>query len=282
MKKTLKYSVIACLSATLLLTAVWAITQKSTVRKVENNAASENEEQLTDDDPWTEMDKIVSAYYSDGGTTYKGTVKVFDDNGETEKLIEENPFEYTLYNEDYHYKLSTLEVVSKKDFTLAVDHNTKTVAIVQKAPIATAQLFDLRGFKKAMEDKKAVVKVLTQGGQKILSVDQIEDPTIQAYRIYYSPATFQVKKIEIGMSRLSSIDGDEQGIPAENVRKEKQDEEPTMQEYVYYLEIDYTSIQTLSLKKEDFHPEGQIIERTNNHIQLTPAFSQYNLVNGGE
>lgn len=284
MKTKIKPALIISLSVGLLLSTFFALTQnvyskKQVAKPVSDTLA--NEERITSDDPWSQMDKIVAAYYSEGGMFYKGSINVYDDNGKQEKLIEQNPFEYTLFNTDYHYRLSSLEVISKPDFTFAVDHNTKTVALAQKVSTGAAKLFDLRSFKQAIEEKKASLKVSQLGTEKILTVDGIEDPTIQGYRIYYSPTTFRVNKIVMGMTRLAPLDESDEQQEVKGTSSE-QEGEPNIEEYVYYVEIKYDQVQKLSLKGDDFNPESKIIDQTNHHIQLTPAFSEYHLLDTEE
>jgi hypothetical protein len=235
----------------------------------------------TSDDPWKEVEHIVSHYYNPGGITYKGKMKLIDDNGEAEKMLEEMEFEYTLLDEEYHFRMGTMEVVRKADMMLAVDHASKTVAVSsQQGSQSPAQLFDMEQFRKIMEEKKADAKVSLLNGQKIVTIDAIEDPSIQGYRIYYDPATYRIARIEIGMLRYSPLEEPEEGKEEEETAPSDTGEGiPT---YTYYLEVDSTEVKTLALKKKEFRPESKFIQAGSKELELTPTYRDYSLISAGE
>lgn len=233
----------------------------------------------TNDDPWKEVKKLVAAYYNNTGMMYKGTLKVIDDNGETEKVIEQQPFEYSILNNDYHYRLADMEMVSKKNFLLAVDHENKTISVAPKASMHNAgKTFDIRAFKKIMEKGQAQARITQLGGEKILTIDHIADPDIQGYRIYYSPANYRVHKMLIGMARFSPLEEEKEKTDAEEPEEAANETEIT--EYYYYLEILFTQIEPLGQNEKDFNPERKFIELQNGKFSLTPAFRDYQLLNG--
>lgn len=239
-------------------------------------------ETATGDDPWQEVAQVVSNYYNPGGITYKGKMKLVDDNGEAEKTIEEMDFEYTLLGDEYHFRMGTMEVVRKDDRMLAVDHSSKTVALSRQQGNGTAvQLFDMAQFRKVMEEKKASAKVSLLNGQKIITIDEINDPSIQGYRIYYDPVTYRIARIEIGMLRLAPLEETEETAVKEEEKtlSEEEEEIPT---YTYYLEVNYTEIKTLALKKKEFSPESKFIRTGSSELELTPAYRDYNLIDAGE
>ena len=97
----------------------------------------------TGDDPWKEVSKLVNAYYQPGGIEYKGIIKVIDDNGDTEKVVEEQPFEYTILNTEYYYRLAEMEVVNKQNLLLAVDNTNKTISLSRNvALLKNKKVFD--------------------------------------------------------------------------------------------------------------------------------------------
>jgi hypothetical protein len=247
-------------------------------------------EMTTDDDPWKEIENIVKHYYSKEGIGYSGTMKLMDENKDDEKVLEEMKFDYTLLGDEYYYKMGNFEVVNKNNFVLAVDNDSKTIALSYQPPSSVkAQLFNPTEFKKLAEQKGAATKVTQAGGEKIITIDSIQDPQIQGYRIYYSPSTYQIHKIEIGMVRLSPVDGDEDNSDQEQTSKPSVDSKDQNKEddsepgaYTYLLEVTYSSIKSLSLRKDEFNPENKFITVTKNNIQLTPAYSNYTLLNSGE
>lgn len=248
----------------------------------------------TNDDPWTEMDKLVKAYYNEAGSSFKGSVKLIDDNGEAEKVIEEHPFVYTVLNDNFYYSLDKLEVIQKKDIVLVADHANKLVSVssVEGAQGKKSEFFNIRDFKNLMEEQKATAKVTQLGTEKILTIENIQDPQIQGYRIYYDPQTFRITKMLIGMVRVSPLEDDDTGngieeIPGnkdegkaaatEEATDESEDEE-AVDTYTYYVEISYTEANVLNVTKETFKPESRFISITGNKITLTKAFTGYHLI----
>lgn len=287
MKVQKKYILVVC-AVLLLSVATLAITGMAGVGGQKPEATqSETEvpdgETATGDDPWKEVEQIVNNYYNPGGITYKGKMKLIDDNGEAEKVIEEMDFEYTLLGEEYHFRMGTMEVVKKDDRMLAVDHASRTVAVSsQQGGQAAAQLFDMEQFKKILEEKNASAKVSLLNGQKIVTIDEIQDPSIQGYRIYYDPATYRIAKIEIGMLRYSPLEE-----PEETGEKETEDPKPSETEeeiptYTYYLEVNYTEVKILELKKKEFRPENKFIRTGSAEHELTPTYRDYTLISAGE
>ena len=235
----------------------------------------------TDDDPWKELEKIVSAYYAKTGIRYKGTIKAIDDNGEKEKVLEENAFEYTMLGKSFHYKLGNIECVQNEKSILLVDHANKTIAwspgIVYSGNSSDGdrqtnvnKLFDIKAFKKTMLDQKANARVTQTDNEKILTIDKITDPSIQGYRLYYSPQTYRIHKMLIGMARLSPLEGTEE------------ETSEGLDEYYYYLDVDFTAIDVLSLNEKQFKPENRFIKITKGKLEPMPAYSEYKILNNGE
>jgi hypothetical protein len=242
----------------------------------------------TGDDPWQEVSKLVAAYYQKTGMEYKGTVKVIDDNGDTSKVVEEQPFEYTILNNDnYYYRLAHIEMVNKKNFLLAVDNESKTISISGKVVHRkNARPFDIRDFKKILEKGKAHALVTMSGDEKILTIDNIPDPDIQGYRIWYSPTSYRVHKMLIGMARLSPLDDDKaDGQSNDDAAKNNKTNQPPatgsdeINTWYYYLEVSYTQVQPLALSVKDFNPENKFIQVHDRQLTLSPAYKQYQLLN---
>lgn len=297
MKMFNKYVVRTGLTALLVLLTIIAITQiagkETVVKEKEEQELVKDDEQPTHDNPWAEMEKLMAAYDSKEGITYTGLIKLIDANEEKDKVLEETPFEFTLLDNEYHYKLSNVEMVNKKNFVLLVEHTTKSIALTPKSATSTPEvLFNREAFKKLLLERKAQAKVSATKSEKIITIDSIQDPQIQGYRIYYSPETYRIHKIEIGMLRFSPLqvgDADSDG-EAETLEESEStgtaapdesapEEEEGLDTYVYFLEIIYTDARTLTLSKEEFHPEKKFIQTVNHTIQLTPAYQEYTLVN---
>lgn len=264
-------------------------------KKIENKVLVEEPADdigtLTDDNPWKEMAKLVQAYYNKHGVSYKGLIKLIDDNNEKEKVIEEQNFEYSVIEQNMYYRLGSTEFVSKNDLVLVADHLNKIISVsrVIHTEDQAKKLFDINEFKKIMEETKAKAKVTQLGNEKILTIENITDPQIQGYRIYYDPKTFRISKMLIGMLRLSPIAEDESGIDKipgsaeDKISDEKTGEttEGEIETYTYFLEIIYNEMKPLDLTEKTFNPESKFIIKTGNRIELRPAFSKYQLINNG-
>lgn len=309
-KKIIKYSAISILVTALVLTGLIALTQNGFFagfgndkkeKKEKTETGKEEVEDIgapTDDDPWKEMDQLVKAYYTADGVSYTGIIKLIDDNGDKEKVIEQHPFQYDQYKSSYYYRLASMEFVNKENILVAVDTVNKTIVIspvqVQQAK-NKAPLFGIEEFKKIMEEQKADAKVTQLGDQKILTIDNIQDPSIQGYRIYYSPSTYRISKMLIGMLRLSPLDDGEESVTADNPdntekevssddnnTKETTDEdEIEIDTYTYYMEIIYTDTKSLSLQGKNFVPENKFFKMNKGQIELMPAYMDYEILNGG-
>ncbi|WP_207516015.1 hypothetical protein [Longitalea luteola] len=281
---------IAGVSVLMLIYSI-AVTQDQAKNRIDRNrptisadSLSQEEDSVemvgtpTDDDPWKEVAKLVNAYYQKGGVEYKGFIKVIDDNGNEEKVMEEHPFEYTIFNTDYYYHLATMEVVKKKDLLLAVDNEKKTISIARNAVVPKGnKVFDMRAFKKVMEKGKAHALVTRLGDEKVLTIDNINDPDIQGYRIYYSPQTYRVHRMLIGMARLNPLEDESQKEDKELANTAN--EEAEIDTYYYYLEILFKEVEPLSLQAKDFSPEKRFMQLNQDSITLTPAYKDYELLN---
>lgn len=233
------------------------------------------------DDPWSAINNLVNSYHHKTGVSYKGMIKVIDDNGDQEKIIEEQPFEYTLVDQYYRYKLDHIEMISKKGFLLMIDHDNKLMTISSNKGIPRQnRLFDLDAFRKVMQERNAHARVTQSGQEKILTIDNIDDPDIQGYRIYYAPQTYTIHKILIGMARLTPLEEDKAAQPGTTTEADAG--ETTIHEYQYYLEANFSEVKTLTLKVKDFHPENKFIRLYNGNVAPAPEFKDYQLINNLE
>jgi len=254
----------------------------------------ENLGEPTGDDPWKEIEKIVSAQNEkDKQIDFYGTIKVIDDNGDHEKILEEHDFSYSLFRDNYYYKLASMEVVSKSDLILAADHTNKLIAVAPQQPSGKkTSFFDITEFKKLLEDQKANAVITQLGDEKIITIDSIQNPSVQAYRIYYNPVTYNINRLLVGMLRLSPLENDEitsisEPAPdepveerSEKTEKENADEPPgdiEIEAFTYYVEIIYSRTERKPMTLREFKPEEKFIHRNGKQIELTEAFANYEL-----
>jgi hypothetical protein len=233
----------------------------------------------TGDDPWKEMDKLVTAYYDKQGVVYKGLIRLIDDNQETEKVLEEHTFEYTSFKESFRYLMDSIEVINQKGYILFADHRSKLVSLSENQEDASSRLFNMEEFQKLMQEQHVHAEVTQSGGEKILTIDSIQHPQIQGYQIYYDPATYQISKMLIGMLRFSPLD-DEDNIEADDAGIFSS-EDPTgngeIETYTYYVEINYKKSE--QLQNQMIMSINRFLQIDANQVSLQPGFSNYQLIN---
>lgn len=243
----------------------------------------------TGDNPWEEMDKLVKAYYGDHGIYYTGNIKLIDDNGDKEKILEDHPFEYSFFNGDFRYTLDSMEFINQQSYVLAIDYRGKLISFSKgTGPSTSGKLFDIDAFRKLMETQKAHAVVTQAENLKMLTIDSIQDPQIQGYRIYYDPQTYKIKKMLIGMLRLSPLEdpGQENYTETSTNNSLEQpdnetdnDEEMEIATYSYYVEIHYNEGHSLALQKGQFNPVQKFVKIAGDKIELQPEYENYELIN---
>ena len=235
----------------------------------------------TGENPWKEMANLIKEYYNRSGMQYDGTIKVIDGNQLVDTVIEQQPFEYSILNGNYYYRLGPMELVCKKNFLLSVDNDNKTISYSRNMVSRRGgrKVFDIRGFKKLLEKGGAHALVTQNGTEKILTIDHIADPDIQGYRIYYSPQNYQVHRMLIGMLRLYSIndESDETDTP-QGATGNSSDSVVTT--YSYYLDVLFSQVQHLSLQENQFNPENKFVTAVSDTgVVLSPAYKGYQILN---
>lgn len=238
----------------------------------------------TEDDPWMEMEKLLKVYYGeDQVATYQGRMRLIDDNGEHQKLVEELEFTYSSFRQQYYYRMGQLECVKQDRFILLADHDSRTIAV---SPVTISKdrsegILGMEEFKKIIGQKSKGAKIMQNGEEKILTINNIQDPSIQGYQVYYDPKTYQVKKMLIGMIRMSPLEETAiEPLPVESEGDEKVDTEVNeISVYAYYLEVLYDKVEKTPSSEKDFKPEQKFIRFENKKPILQPAFSSYRLLN---
>src|SRR6185436_304245 len=176
----------------LLLVVITAIAQTITPKGSTNNQVpgigpgnDVVEGTPTTDDPWTEMKKLVEANSNDQGIAIRGKIKIIDDNSEKEEVIEEQDFEYSFVGKSMYQKVGDMEFVNKPGLVLIADNMNKLIAVSASAATEDKRknMFDLKELKKILEERKAEIKITQVDDQKALTVDKINDPQIQGYRV---------------------------------------------------------------------------------------------------
>ena len=176
--------------------------------------------------------------------------------------------------------MGNVEVVQKKDFVLFADHDSKTLAVT-RIPTTTKPdgLFDVNEFRKLLDESHAKAVVTKRGNEKVLTIDSIQHPVIQGYRIYYNPVTYKIHRMLIGMARPFSLD-DETGKESNTEEEISAGEDMTeISMFFYYLQLDFSSTEKLSLRKDGFNPENKFVKKEKNTFTVMPAFKDYDFMN---
>ncbi|MGV3768135.1 MAG: hypothetical protein ACO1NW_18530 [Chitinophagaceae bacterium] len=217
-----------------------------------------------DDDPWLELEKIIQSYYRDKGRHCSGTITAIDDNGEVEKILEKMTFDYSFFKDRYHSVMGNLEMAQCNGVLVAVDHEHQQVNITNVSEAAGASFLpDLSVFRKLMEQREADLRVTKLGDKKILTIDNIADPSIQGYRIYYDPNSYEVTNMLIGMMRAFSIEEKEDAL--------------SPGEYCYYLDVVFEKNEIIGMEKSKFLPIERIVRKENGQWMLAPKYKDFQL-----
>lgn len=276
--KWIRITLLSLLGITALLVIGYArglVFNHGSDKAVTVNEAIEEEENIgepTGDNAWNEMEKLVAAYYTPGGMQYKGVLRLIDDNGAKEKILETHPFEYNFFNDEIWYMVDSMEVINQKKYVLLVDHRNKIITMAEGTDQpGVQQPFDLTTFKQLITDKRVHAAVTELNGQKMLTIDSIPDTQVQGYRIYYNPDTYVINKMLIGMMRFTPLDEQTQAVKNEDADDE------SIQAYTYYLEINYEKANKLPAGK--FNPSAKYLRIADNKLTVQPAYENYEFVN---
>lgn len=247
-------------------------------------ATDETEENIgipTGDDPFEQVNNLLSVYNGKNGVAYTGQVKLIDDNGDKEKVMEEHVFSCSYFKGNSEYAIDSTIFINAQGRAVVVDLRNKIISLAATpGKVAESQLFDITRFKQLLEEKKANASVTQTDKEKLLTIDSIQDPQIQGYRIYYDPVTFNINKIMIGMVRLYSLDGEEsEGSKSAAEAKESESDEEDISTYTYYLEISNIKTRAISLVEGHYDPAMKYLDIKGQMVSLRPAFSHFQLIN---
>jgi hypothetical protein len=276
-----RYLAIPFLTALLVLATTIAITQivnKNNIYGNEKMKATDTDVS-TSDDPWQQLSNIVKEYNGQNGMHYKGTIKLIDDNGNEEKVLETQEVEYMIFNNEYYYHLGDLEMINKSNFLMVVDNSNKSITVSKKEGIEVASRpFDIKEFQKLLVLQHGQARVSQNGENKIITIDSIDHPLIQGYSIYYSPKTFRISKMIIGMVRPVPLEDNE--LPDGENSIETNDEEGIPEDgYSYYLEMVYDTVESMAIQGNSFAPENKFILMNKGQVAMKEAYKDYELIN---
>lgn len=290
--KLLKTSYVIIVIAGLLFICTQAITQ---FKKTDNNEEREAQKsgdtaefgKPTGDDPFVEMEHLSKWYKPNRQIVFTGFIRLFNENGTAQKLMEEKKFVFSLdSNRNCSYEVGGIEVINNNRYSLTVDNNNKFVFVTKNLlskPGNQSQFFDIAAFQKILKETNAEAEVTQLGNDKILTVKNIKDPTIQGYGIYYSPADHHIKKIVMEMWQLAPLQEVDINSSANNGIEdnlndtEENSTEASIDGHYYKFEISYSGIDTS--KGNSLATSNKYIRIINKKVELTQEYSGYELIN---
>ncbi|WP_315820244.1 hypothetical protein [Paraflavitalea speifideaquila] len=236
--------------------------------------------QPTGEDPLAVMNNLVQAHYRQGKINYEGVLRLFDENEATPRLMEEKPFRYTLFGQNYVYIIGKVEIIRKDQRFILIDHEENVIAItpVEKNPAPKMTPgFDLEKFRQLMQQQAAAAKVTVKGPFKILTVEGLKEAGMQGYSIYYSPLDHRIQKINIDMWQLTPLEeGERTGASGKGGAPVEEGDE-SVDAFNYRMAIEY------SAQKEEtttsFDPEKKYFSGSGKKITLKAPYSAYELIN---
>ncbi len=293
--KKSKGILIITVTAILSLLYIIGVTQSTTLHpdnKNENVITKDDssEGQLSNEDPWTEINKIAKKYMNNNQLSISGNIKLYQ--YETSKLIEEQKFSYTKSGENMAYSIGSIETAVDKEYSVVVDNTEKIIAVTPLQDNAVPEkVFDIEKLKKLMSEHKATAKVLKNKDQRIIVVENINYDDIANYKLYYSAETYQVIKIVLEMSTPLYL-GDITPSAEANDNIIKKDEAANdIDTPIDTLSIDQSLVQDLNdyiveinyTTEKVYHANTDLVKKIvvirNKNIYTTEQYKGYELVN---
>lgn len=243
---------------------------------------------LTGDNPLTEMEKLSKWYKPKKQIVFTGFMRLFNDNEAAPKLMEEKEFVFSLdSNRNCSYEVAGVEVINNGKYSLTADNNNKFVFLTKNLASKQGkqtQFFDIAAFAKIMKETNAAAEVTQLGEDKILTVKNIKDPSVQGYTIYYSPADYHIKKIVLEIWQLAPLQetavnslSDNNSTQDNPNDTDKVNSETDANGHYYHLEISYSGVDTS--KSTRLATQNKYIQVINNKVELAPQYLGYELIN---
>lgn len=240
-------------------------------------------EQPLDINPAEEIDRLAKQYYADSRMSYKGSLKLYDENTDSSILMEEKPFYYASDKSGYYYNIGNVEIINQDDQLLYADHEQKLIAVVPHAPDKTSpHYFDMDAFRKLVKDGGVEAKVFQSGEGRMLTVGNIKEEGMKGYAIYYDPKTYRIDKIDFDLWMFNQLEYKDDEI--NNVLQNEQrtsSEEPadgTATLYSYRMSVVYAEIRQ-GVASSVNERQRKFITGQGKHIQLGEEYKEYELIN---
>ncbi len=227
-------------------------------------------------DPWKVLERIIDRYYlTDQHTTYSGKMNLYDDNELKPRLLEQHEFKISFLNNEFYYSLGSLEMVCKKDLQIIANHSDRSIYVRKDVVSEDAgALTGLITLKKLLGEREASVRLSKTGAMGVITINNFPDPRVQAYQLWYDTGSYTIRRINMGMIRLTSIDEPEMVYP--NELTEVSTDGEAYDGFAYKLEVLFEKVQ--SNQNGNFYPERKMLTGNKGNYTLTPAYKDFTLI----
>jgi uncharacterized protein YneF (UPF0154 family) len=234
--------------------ALWAIafvTKNQTKKEIANDPFINGKEELKN---------IYRQYMNmDSGLQVSGTIQLYDEEKKN-LLVETTTFETSRMGRNSYNRLSYQQTFMNDSLMVQLDSVNKSIVVSRvnnEAIVPVNQsTFPFEQFMSDTASFQISVSVLKDGNDRILTLVNDLTPEIKSTRIYYDPATYSIKHVEMELWK--------------NAIREKGEENKCWLSKINY---DHTSIGAINGKESI----ERIIKMNGAKIELTEAYKDYEL-----
>jgi hypothetical protein len=179
----------------------------------------------TGDDPLKEMEKILNAYSRQKVFSFSGTVKLYQEMGEEDKVTEEKNIRFQKEGSRMYYSLGSIEYITQSKHTLMVDHDSKVINVTAGEPIKAGimESMQIEQLKKYLQANSAEAIVTETETEKIITMMNNTDPLVQQYIIRYKKDRYWITGINMIMFRTEEME-EEDYTATEQMRLQREEE----------------------------------------------------------
>lgn len=242
---------------------------------------------VIEDDPWNEWEKIQKAFNQTGSVYYSGTITLAEEEGN--RTLEQIPFSYEKHEDDFIYRIDSVEFIQEKGISWNVYHKEKLVISGKaESPVSIMQAYSsIDSLRKRVSTEGATAEVLVEGKSKVIKINNSSSPDCYGYEVVYNPEDYKIKKILLSMA---TPDNFSEPLSADQKTKEmeRREEEtaiiddsgkgnPSIELNLYKLEISFDQFKVLE-KNKRFKPLQAFGSFKKSVFQLNNAYQDYRLV----
>jgi hypothetical protein len=164
----------------------------------------------------------IEAFHQDG------EMVLFDVNGDSEKVMERASFVWQYDKTRSYYRIDSVVQVRDGHFFMQVDLTNRVMAI-SLADSSSNGAYQISEYLKLLQDLHAEISIRQEEGMTAITIDSLQHPAYQGFKLFVDPTSLEVRKLLLGMNKLSSLD-----------RQASVQNEQDLSEYpvfTYFLEI---------------------------------------------